>query len=93
MLNNVIIVYDIASDRRRTKIFKYLKNYATRIQYSVFEGNLTDEDIVCIEAALTKIMNPKEDGIVFFRLCKRCHKSVKRLGVTPIATGTGDIIV
>jgi len=93
MLKNVVIVYDIANDRRRLRVFKYLKNYATRIQYSVFEGNLTDEDLIQIEAKLTEIMNPKEDGIAFFQLCKACQKTVKRIGVTPNATGTGDIIV
>lgn len=93
MLKNIVIVYDIANDRRRTRVFKLLKNYATRIQYSVFEGNLTDEDIILIQAELAKIMNPKEDGIAFFQLCKKCIKTVKRIGVTPDATGTGDIIV
>ncbi|HQE24067.1 MAG: CRISPR-associated endonuclease Cas2 [Bacillota bacterium] len=93
MLKNIVIVYDIANDRRRTRVFKLLKNYATRIQYSVFEGNLTDEDVIHIQAELTKIMNPKEDGIAIFQLCKKCIKTVKRIGVTPEATGTGDIIV
>ncbi|MGI6365394.1 MAG: CRISPR-associated endonuclease Cas2 [Bacillota bacterium] len=93
MLKNVIIVYDIANDRRRAKVFKLLKNYATRIQFSVFEGNLTDEDIIRIKADLTKIMNSKEDGIAFFNLCNKCKKTVTRIGVTPDATGEGDIIV
>ena len=93
MLKNIVIVYDIADDRRRLKIFKFLKNYATRIQYSVFEGNLTDEDIVMLEAELTRMMNPQKDGIALFQLCKKCNKSVKRIGVTPDATGTGDIVV
>lgn len=93
MLKNVVIVYDIADDRRRMRVFKFLKNYATRIQYSVFEGNLLEEDIIRIEAQLTKMMNPKEDGIAFFLLCKKCCKTVKRIGITPDATGTGDIIV
>ena len=93
MLRNIVIVYDIVNDRRRMRIFKLLKNYATRIQYSVFEGNLSDEDIVYIEAELTKVMSPKEDSIAIFQLCKRCNNKVKRIGITPDATGKGDIIV
>lgn len=93
MLKNMIIVYDIANDRRRMKVFKLLKNHATRVQYSVFEGNLTDEDTIRIQAELTKIINPKEDSVAFYSLCKRCKKTVKRIGVTEIATGDRDIIV
>lgn len=93
MLKNIVIVYDIANDRRRMKVFKLLKNYTTRIQFSVFEGNLTDEDLVQIEAGLRKLMNPNEDGIAIFQLCNKCKKTVTRIGITPEATGTGDIIV
>ncbi|MTI96765.1 MAG: CRISPR-associated endonuclease Cas2 [Firmicutes bacterium] len=92
-LKNIVIVYDIANDRRRTQVFKLLKNYATRIQYSVFEGNLRDEDIVWLEAHLSKMINHKEDSIAFFNLCSKCKETVRRVGMIPDATGDRDIIV
>lgn len=92
-LKNIVIVYDVANDRRRMKIFKLLKNYATRIQYSVFEGNLREEDIVWLESHLSNLINKKEDSIAFFELCERCRKTVRRIGQIPDASGDRDIIV
>ena len=41
-----IICYDITDDSLRAKIVKILEDYGERIQYSVFEFNLTKEKIV-----------------------------------------------
>ena len=38
-----VISYDIESDRTRRKLAKLLEGYGVRIQYSVFECNLTDK--------------------------------------------------
>ncbi len=37
-----IICYDISNDSRRRKISRLLEDQASRVQYSVFEGRLTD---------------------------------------------------
>lgn len=37
-----VVVYDISSDRERTKVDKVLKNYGFRIQKSVFECKLNE---------------------------------------------------
>lgn len=37
-----VVVYDISSDRERTKVDKILKNYGFRIQKSVFECKLNE---------------------------------------------------
>lgn len=36
-----LISYDIAVDKRRTKIAKLLEGFGQRVQYSVFECDLT----------------------------------------------------
>jgi CRISPR-associated protein Cas2 len=40
---NYIISYDIPDTKRRTKIAKTLLDFGDRVQYSVFEAELTDE--------------------------------------------------
>jgi CRISPR-associated protein Cas2 len=32
-----VVCYDVVDDRRRNRIFKLLKDYGRRVQYSVFE--------------------------------------------------------
>lgn len=38
-----VISYDIESNKIRTKLAKLLEGYGVRIQYSVFECNLSDK--------------------------------------------------
>ena len=38
----LLVVYDIHSDRLRTRLSKYLEGYGSRIQYSVFEIRLSE---------------------------------------------------
>jgi CRISPR-associated protein Cas2 len=37
----VLIIYDIVSNKKRTKFAKYLENYGFRVQKSAFEAKLT----------------------------------------------------
>ena len=41
----IIVCYDIASDKRRNKVAKKLKDFGERVQRSVFECILEDEKI------------------------------------------------
>ncbi|MDN3512292.1 MAG: CRISPR-associated endonuclease Cas2 [Candidatus Jettenia sp.] len=38
----IIVVYDISDNKRRTKMFKSMKNFGTPIQFSAFECILND---------------------------------------------------
>lgn len=38
----ILIIYDIADNRRRTKFYRYLSGYMTPVQRSCFEGHLSD---------------------------------------------------
>ncbi len=81
--NNLYLVsYDIASDRLRNQIAKLLENYGRRVQYSVFECDLTEKRYKELYQKLLTIGNNMKDGnICFYYICKNCHKKRQIIGV------------
>ncbi|RMF87586.1 MAG: CRISPR-associated endonuclease Cas2, partial [Nitrospinota bacterium] len=52
----VVVSYDITDDKRRNRIHKALKNYGERVQFSVFECNLSPEQVMRMQHSLKKII-------------------------------------
>ncbi|MCX8082691.1 MAG: CRISPR-associated endonuclease Cas2 [bacterium] len=76
----VIISYDIVDDKRRNKVSKFLENYGTRVQYSVFECIIDEEQLDEIQEITKDIINEAEDSIRYYRLCEICLKKVDIAG-------------
>lgn len=57
----VVISYDIEHDGRRNRLHKTLKNFGTRVQYSVFEAILDDKQFVRMKEAVKKVIKIEED--------------------------------
>jgi CRISPR-associated protein Cas2 len=76
----VVISYDIKNDKRRTRVFKTLKNYGQRTQYSVFECSLKKTDFLKLRRKLEKTIKPDEDSIRFYFLCEKDIRRVERIG-------------
>ena len=67
--NFVVVAYDIADNRRRSKIVKILQKYGTRINLSVFECMVTDtQHEQMMKDVLAKI-DPKEDTVAYYPVC------------------------
>lgn len=61
-----LAVYDIASPRRLPKVLKTLRKYLHWIQNSAFEGELNEGQFSKLNEELKKIINRKEDSLLFF---------------------------
>ncbi|HXH12385.1 MAG TPA: CRISPR-associated endonuclease Cas2 [Alphaproteobacteria bacterium] len=85
----VVVSYDIADDKRRSRIHKALKNYGERIQFSVFECDLTKEQLLRMQHALGRIIKEDEhDSVRFYHLCDSCQAKIDRIGgIIPRADG------
>ncbi len=88
----IIISYDIANDKLRTKFSKYLTRFGHRIQYSVFE---IDNSERMLDNIINDIKNQYEkkfeqtDSVIIFHMSSRC-KTI-RLGYA--ANEEKDIVV
>jgi CRISPR-associated protein Cas2 len=76
-----IVAYDIPNDGTRTLVADELKNWGRRVQYSVFECDLSDKHARQMEKALKKLISGC-DSIRIYRVCQACrHRSVTVGGI------------
>lgn len=73
----VVVVYDISSDRRRTKLHNVLLDYGTPVQYSVFECLLDKEGLARMKRAIGKAIRPRVDRVRYYYLCQKCLEKVE----------------
>lgn len=59
-----MVSYDIADDRRRTRVAKTLQNYGDRVQYSVFCCQLNRRERVQMERALNERLHDDDDQVM-----------------------------
>ena len=69
-----LIAYDISNDKRRTKLADLLGAYGERVNYSVFEIELTEaqKEKLLYEIELKKLINKKYDSLRFYHICQNC---------------------
>lgn len=76
----VILVYDIKTDDYGQKIlnktFKVCKKYLSHIQNSVFEGELSESQILKLKYELNDIIRNDIDSVILFK--SRSNKWLKK---------------
>lgn len=77
----IVISYDIISDKRRNKIANTIKDYGTRVQYSVFECILNTEKYAEMIQRILKIYNNIEDTIRVYHICNSCKDKIEVYGI------------
>lgn len=86
-----VISYDIESDKIRNKIAKTLEGYGRRVQYSVFECRITQDQYDELYGKLAILMEKEETGnIRFYRICRNCEMSIATIGIINDAIHTNE---
>jgi len=67
----ILVTYDIQDDKKRNKIASILEDFGTRVQYSVFECNLTEKQVQTLRHRLVRFIGDG-DSIRYYRLCTDC---------------------
>ena len=75
-----LITYDISDDDSRQKVHNVLKDYGKRVQYSVFECHLSDEQLSLLRARLLEEIG-STDSLRWYPLCVWCSEKVFFQGV------------
>jgi CRISPR-associated protein Cas2 len=69
---HVLLVYDITSDRLRTKIADICLDYGLeRVQYSVFQGELTTNRQGELMQKVKRKLGKSPGSVLLFPLCQR----------------------
>lgn len=88
-----VVAYDIADDRRRAKIARYLEAMGGRVQGSVFEAYLTVGELEKLLRKVTKVMCEGEDSVRVYLLCGACREKVRAVGRGQVTPPPGVMIV
>jgi CRISPR-associated protein Cas2 len=70
-----MVTYDISNDRIRTEVHKILRNCGTRVQYSVFECELTLGEKTTLRRRLADLIE-SDDSIRWYPLCAWCTERI-----------------
>ncbi|MGA8025516.1 MAG: CRISPR-associated endonuclease Cas2 [Bryobacteraceae bacterium] len=77
-----VVAYDIVEDRRRNKVMNTLKNFGLRVQYSVFECELTYDRASELLRLLGRLINRRQDKVRIYPLCDACYFRAESLGAS-----------
>lgn len=78
-----LVCYDITSDKIRNKVAKELENFGKRVQYSVFECNITQKRFKELYTKLLELTEKMEDGnIRIYQLDQISEKKLITIGNT-----------
>ncbi|MCS7237918.1 MAG: CRISPR-associated endonuclease Cas2 [Thermoguttaceae bacterium] len=67
-------------DRRRERVARVLDDFGVRVQESVFELWLREEDWEVLEARLAPLLAEGVGEVRFYPLCRSCRQKVRRMG-------------
>lgn len=81
----VLVSYDVSTEtregrRRLRRVAKICVNYGQRVQKSVFECQVNQEQYESLQRDLLKEINEKEDSLRLYRLNEPLKNNVKEYG-------------
>ncbi len=68
----IVVSYDIEKDRTRTRLAKKLKNFGPRVQKSVFEADVGEEELSKLLNVLNRVELGEDDSIRLYHICGAC---------------------
>ena len=78
---HIIIAYDIADNKRRGHLVRWLLNFAWRVQFSVFEAAISPKELERMLAGIKKRIDINEDSVLIYELNKSNLEKKQLLGI------------
>ncbi|NMC74769.1 MAG: CRISPR-associated endonuclease Cas2 [Geobacteraceae bacterium] len=89
----IVVAYDMPDTRRRTRLFKTMKGFGVHTQFSVFECELTEKDLARMLSKIAQVIDPGEDNVKVYTLCKACLGSIHLIGAARLVRKPQAVIV
>mgnify|MGYP000879929868 CR=1 FL=1 len=88
-----VVAYDMPDTKRRTKLFKAMKGFGRHTQFSVFECELNQKGVERMVKKIASLIEPAEDNIKIYPLCKSCLDDVQLVGIARLIRKPETLIV
>lgn len=94
----VVLTYDVSvtdskGEKRLRSVAKVCEKYGVRVQNSVFELLVDPAQLISLKAQLTRIIDPNQDSIRFYRLGKTFENKIEVIGKPPLLEQGKPIIL
>ncbi|MEJ5230235.1 MAG: CRISPR-associated endonuclease Cas2 [Pseudothermotoga sp.] len=76
-----VVSYDVVDDKRRKELSDYLESYGIRVQYSVFEMELSDSLYNQLIKGINKRIKKEEDTVRIYPIAKNLVDKITTIGV------------
>jgi CRISPR-associated protein Cas2 len=76
----IVVAYDIADDKRRTRLYKTLLRYGEPVQLSVFECILTAEQFDRMRKEVAAVVADDLINVRYYDICEACHRRTATMG-------------
>jgi CRISPR-associated protein Cas2 len=81
-----VVSYDVVDDKRRVKLAKCLLGFGRRVQYSVFECELTPTNLKQLQQKVRDLIDPATDSVRFYFLDAAAVQRIQVLGIGRVTT-------
>ena len=89
----LMLCYDIPNSARRGRLFKRLHGYLRPVQMSVFEGELPDSRWAALLALVDGTIDPEEDNVRIYALCRACRGLLVVRGVATTLPDAAEPVI
>ena len=77
---HLVVAYDIVDNRIRARVAKTMVFYLTRVQKSVFEGDLTYDRYLEMKDKLNTMIDHNRDSVRIYHICANCDQLTEVMG-------------
>jgi CRISPR-associated protein Cas2 len=89
----MVVSYDVRSDRRRVRLAKALKDYGTRVQFSVFECLVDQAQAERLRTKVSRLIDEEQDSVRFYILCATCRSKLEIQGRGDVTEDDPEVYV
>jgi len=75
-----LVAYDIRTPKRLRHVAKVCEDFGIRVEYSVFECDLSEDHFQMFWTSLHNIIDPGEDCILAYKICGSCVTKIESMG-------------
>ena len=79
----VLVVYDIADDKRRTQLATFLEGHGRRVQYSIFECFLSLADMQVLWEQIAQRVDIDADNVRLYWIPANALPRIRTIGSMP----------
>ena len=76
-----LVAYDITEPKRLRRVARTCEDYGIRIEYSVFECDLSRKKFEEFWKELNSLIDKSEDSLIAYSLCSECERKIQTSGV------------